>query len=115
MTFHKKAEDVAEKVYQSWCEIDTPREQLHRRIVSEIAAALVAFAEERVQEYINRSLDKNTAFNKAMFRQGYDAALEEAANIADDHALVKGAHIHRGFKYCVEEVASEIRARAKEV
>jgi hypothetical protein len=37
-----EARNRAEKIYQGWCEIDTPRERIHERIVNDIAAALSA-------------------------------------------------------------------------
>lgn len=43
------------------------------------------------------------------FNKGFASAREMAAGIAEDHAKIKGPHIHEGFKFCVEEVASQIR------
>lgn len=42
--------------------------------------------------------------------RGWNNALEEAAKIAEEHSRIKGAHIHKGFKFCVEQVAIEIGA-----
>lgn len=35
------------------------------------------------------------------------------AKVASDHAKVKGAHTHEGFKYCVEQVANDILSRGE--
>lgn len=93
MTLHKKAEEVAEKVYQGWCEIDTPKEQLHKRIVSEIVAALVAFAEAQVKEAIaNTAIEMTQGITKIMdlaIADDIKRLKKEARNTALDEAAGK--------------------------
>lgn len=46
--------------------------------------------------------------------KGFSAAREQAAKIAENHAKIKGAHIHEGFQFCVQEVASQIHTMKPE-
>ena len=47
---------------------------------------------------------------KEAYDRGFAEALKEAAKIAENHSRIKGAHIHPGFNYCVQEVAGQIRS-----
>lgn len=44
------------------------------------------------------------------FSAGAAAMRKVASEVADSHALIKGAHVHKGFSYCVRVVADQIRA-----
>lgn len=55
-----KLKQLAEKVYQGWCEIDTPPEHIHQRIITDILEAL-----------------------KEADAEGYRRGIEEAANLVD--------------------------------
>ncbi len=68
--------------------------------------------EGEIRAAVEEALDRD---DSAVFAGGKAEGYEEAAKIAGDHALIKGAHRHKGFDFCVTAVAEEIRARAKEV
>lgn len=50
---------------------------------------------------------------RVQVRLGYNTAIEEAARVADDHARIKGSHVHGGLAFCVTQVASDIRKLKK--
>jgi hypothetical protein len=65
---------------------------------------------EAEREAIEKERDSSVHSRKMELVGVFKATRDKAAEIAKDHARIKGAHIHKGFAYCVEQVAAEIRA-----
>lgn len=93
-----------------------PLVDLGPSLVDFIAASIREAVEQAEAEgYIRGVIDGEHRGEMKWVKRGRAAALEEAAKICDEHAEIKGLHLHDGFKFCVQEVADKIRERAKEV
>ncbi len=76
---------------------------LHKKLVEEAARGAYVDAMK------DWELRASEGMKKIQFDLGFRAAREKAAKLGYAHAKVKGAHIHHGFQFCVEQVAEDIR------
>lgn len=112
MTFNAKS--VAEKIFLArgmffdnriGVEIHIKRlQELLEESLKEAHSAGVEEGKKLSTDLLRKQLERG-------YKAGYKDGLEEAAEIASDHALIKGPHIHKGFDFCVNQVAAEIRLK----
>lgn len=67
----------------------------------------------KIESLLQGDASTLSEYEQIVYAKGRDEGLEEAARVAQDHAKIKGAHIHEGFKFCVEEVANQILSLSK--
>lgn len=96
----------AEKIAKHWHCIDDNAD-FREAIVKEIESELKAAVQEALSDFIDTLvlLEIDNPITKKFQNEAY----EKAAQVANDHARIKGPHIHKGFAFCVTQVASEIR------
>jgi len=105
-------QERAEKIFndlndRNGIHLDSIDEEFQIEIKEIIAAEIQAAVDEAKrdkQEFYDQGI-------KDAYLEGAADEREACARLADGHALIKGAHIHKDFKYCVQKVADQIRAR----
>lgn len=109
-------EERAEKLYQSWCEVDTPATEFRDRLRKEIAAQIREAVEEAFQHQVSEEIPKY--FRKG-FAEGKAEAYEDAAKRIEASVNIEGIgkpsveiiNCHLQSKHD----AAICRARAKEI